>query len=83
MKVLIVDTIKGEITEEKEIASLTVVDGMWVKELNMIPLAYVYKAEHRDEVQRLLSTLNAKREELSQLQAEIFYKLLPPLRADQ
>lgn len=83
VKVIIVDVLKTEITEEKEIPTLTVVEGLWVKELGMIPLAYVYKAEHRAEVQRLLDQLKAARKVLSDLEGNIYYKQLPPLRADR
>jgi hypothetical protein len=55
---------------------------MYVKEFGMTPLAYVYKAEHRDYVEQLLASLNKRRRELRDYEAVILYRELPKVRAD-
>lgn len=86
MKVIVFDpTNAGRVgmpeIKEREIGSLTIVDGMFVKELNLTPLAYVYKAEHRKEVEIIMQGLSDMRKMLADFEGEMYYKVLPKYRA--
>lgn len=82
MKIVVVDPINGTIeSEDREIPSITIVNGMYVKELNMMPAAYVYKAEHRAEITLIINELNRKRKVLQEEEGKIYYRILPQFRA--
>lgn len=62
MRVLIVDLQEYKIAREEEIAACTLVEGMFVRELDMIPSAYVFAAERRMEVEITLKMLKSLKE---------------------
>lgn len=82
MKVIIVDpTAPPAVLSEHDIPSLTVVEGMFVKELKMCPLAFVFQAEYRQEVLALLKEVEEHRRVLREIEGNIYYKELPKYRA--
>ncbi len=84
MKVIVIDpTSKTGEPVEYTISSLTIVEGMYVKELGLTPLAYVYKAECRVQVMDALEHLRKKRRALEEVEAETWYRILPQYRADK
>lgn len=80
MKVIIVDFLKRRIEKEVEIPRITVVDKMYVKELGLIPLAYVFDAAKRTEVESALLRVREAEAAFETVKGEVFYKVLPQFR---
>lgn len=62
MKVLILDTLRYEIVKEETIPSCTIVGGMYVKELKLIPVAFVALAEHREAIEKLFKEMKERKQ---------------------
>lgn len=75
MKVIIVNLVRNEIIEEAEIPSCTLVNGMYIKELDMINATYVFKAEKKEYIESILKEVKESEQRHRALEANAWNKL--------
>lgn len=72
----------ARIIDEIDVEPILLKDAMYVraKGIGMIHIAYVYPLDKRDGVQAALDRVNNARKQASQIEAEVFFKILPEFR---
>jgi hypothetical protein len=82
LRVIIFDPVSNEFHGgEREVEKITPVDGMYCRELDLMPLAYIYLAEHKEKLLGISRELAAKKAEYDAFTGNIFYRVLPQYRA--
>jgi hypothetical protein len=81
MKMLRIDPTTKQIFDEIEVYSTQRVEGMYYKtEKGMIPLAYLYPLDKREQLEALLKEIRDAEKVCEDIKARIYYQELPKLR---